>query len=155
MHEARNRRVRVFATRIAHFPRRNVSFFNARDNLPANRTILIARINEIEKIRRDRQRELFIREQRSRVFLGSQRGKELLQLRECRDSVLQLPTPIIPIGVTDIAPKAFARGSEFFQGIKFCGVGFILRRRGLKSVPLHFPHYKIDRNCVKQGKDPT
>src|SRR5437899_3880332 len=40
MNQARHRRVRIFAAGIGHFPRRCIGFFDARDDLPTNRTIL-------------------------------------------------------------------------------------------------------------------
>ena len=60
MHEAGHGRMRIFAARVAHFPRRGVRFLDARNDLPADRAIFIRRINQVEKIRRDGERELVV-----------------------------------------------------------------------------------------------
>ena len=58
MDQARHRHVRIFAARIGHFMRRSPRFLDARDDLPADRAVGIIAIDEVEKIRRDGEREL-------------------------------------------------------------------------------------------------
>ena len=105
MHQSGHGRVRIFAARIAHFPRSGVRFLDARHDLPANRTVFIRRINQVEKIRRDAERELVVRELRARQFLRRERGQEFLQLLDRGDAVLQLPVPVVPVGVRNVVPE--------------------------------------------------
>ena len=51
--ESRNRHVGILATRVGHFRRVSVGFFNARDDLPADRAIGIGGVDEVEEVRRD------------------------------------------------------------------------------------------------------
>src|SRR5207302_7188529 len=57
MYETRHRRMAFFAARVVQFPGSRMSFLDTRNHLPANRAILVRGIYEIEKVRRDRQRE--------------------------------------------------------------------------------------------------
>ena len=110
--------MRIFAARIAHFPRRGVRFLDARNDLPADRAIFIRRINQVEKIRRDGERELGVRQFRAGKFLRRERGQKSLQLLHRGDAVLELPAPVVPVGVGNVAPEAASGGLEFFQGLK-------------------------------------
>ena len=66
MHQARHRRMRIFAARVAHFPGRGVGFLEPRHDLAAHRAVFIRRINQVEEIRRDAQRQLVVGQLRAR-----------------------------------------------------------------------------------------
>ncbi len=51
--ESRDRHVGILATRVGHFQRVGVGFFDARDDLPADRAIGISGVDEVEEVRRD------------------------------------------------------------------------------------------------------
>jgi hypothetical protein len=70
MHQTGHGRMRIFPAGIAHFPRRAVRFFDARNDLPANGTELVGGIDQIEEIGRDGHRELGICENRPGALLG-------------------------------------------------------------------------------------
>jgi len=81
----------ILAARVAHFPRRGVRLLDARDDLLADRAMLVQRVNEIEKIRRDGERELVVRQFRAGEFLRRERGHEALQLLRRGDAMFELP----------------------------------------------------------------
>ncbi len=58
MHQTRHRHVRVLPARDRHFVRRLPALLDARDDLAADRTIRIVLLDQVEKVRRDRQRQL-------------------------------------------------------------------------------------------------
>src|ERR1051326_249181 len=97
VHQPRHRRVRIFATRVQHFPRSAMGFLKPRDYLPANRAILVCRVHEVEKIWRDGQRQLPVSQRRACTLLRSHGGQQTLKLVERRYSMLQLPLPIVPV----------------------------------------------------------
>ena len=71
MHQTRHRHVGIFATRIGQLPCRGGGLFNARHDLPANRTIRVAGINQIEEVWRNRQRQMPARQLHTEpLFLG-------------------------------------------------------------------------------------
>src|SRR5262245_60674587 len=107
--------MRVLAARITQLPRRGEGFLDARDDLPANRTELVGGIDKIEKVRCDAQCQLRVRELGAGNFLGGQRWHQRLEPRQRTDAVLQLPAPVVPISVGNIAPKAAASGGEFLE----------------------------------------
>ena len=109
MHQARHRRMRVFAARVAHFPGGGERFLQARHHLAANRAILVRRINQIEKIGRDAQRQLVVGQLRAGQFLGRQRGQQRLQLFHRGDPVFHLPAPVVPVGLPEPRAKTPAR----------------------------------------------
>ncbi len=115
MHQAGHGRMRILAARVAHFPGRRVRFLDARDDLPANRAILVRRINQVEEIGRDGQRELVVGQFRAGIFLRRQRRHQPLQLFEGRDSMLELPVPVVPIRVGNVAPKSPAGGVKLLE----------------------------------------
>ena len=51
--ESRDRHVGILATGVGHFRRVGVVFFDARDDLPADRAIGIGGVDEVEEVRRD------------------------------------------------------------------------------------------------------
>jgi hypothetical protein len=118
MHEAGHGRMRIFAARVAHFPRRGVRFLDARNDLPADGAMLIRRVNQVEKIRRDGQRELVVRQFRAGEFLRRERGHQPLQLLRRGDAVFELPAPVVPVGIGNIVPEAAAGGVEFLQRLE-------------------------------------
>jgi hypothetical protein len=65
-----------------------VRLLNARNDLLADRTIFIRRINQIEKIRRDAERQLGVREFGAGEFLRRERGQKRFELLDVRDAVL-------------------------------------------------------------------
>src|SRR3569833_2358955 len=68
MHESRHWRVRIFPARVAHFPGRRMRLLNARDDLPADRTVFVRGIDEAKKIRRDGERQYVVCEFRAGEF---------------------------------------------------------------------------------------
>lgn len=115
MHQARHRRVRVFAARIGHFPRCRVGLLQPRDDLPTDGTMFIRRIDQVEKIGRDGERQLVIGQLRAGVFLRRQRGHQPRQLFEPGDAVLKLPVPVVPIRVGNIVPETTAGGDKALE----------------------------------------
>ena len=128
MHESRHGRMRIFAARVAHFPRRGVRFLDARHHLLADRAKLVRRVNEVEKIRRDGERELVVGEFCARMFLRRERGQKLLQLLDRGDAVLHLPAPVVPVGVGNVMPETPSGGFESLQRF-----GPVVRRRLLTA----------------------
>ena len=82
MHQSGHRRMRIFAARIAHFPRRVVCFFDPRNDLPADGAVFIRRINQVEKERRDGQGEFRVGQFGAGVFLRRERRHQPLELFE-------------------------------------------------------------------------
>ena len=114
MHESGHWRMRIFADGIAHLPRRSVGFGELGNDLQPDGAVFIRRINQVEKIRRDGERELGVREFRAGEFLRRERGQKFLQLLHRRDAVLELPFPVVPVGVRNIAPQTASGGMELF-----------------------------------------
>jgi hypothetical protein len=79
----------------------------ARDDLLANRAVRVVAVDEVEKIRRDRERQFLVREQAARPLLGRERHVAL-ELLDGREPVLELPRPILPVGCRDVLPKSLA-----------------------------------------------
>ena len=95
MDQARHRHVRIFTARVRHVVRRGPGFLDARNDLPPNRAIGIIALDQVEKMRRDGERELVAGKQHSgALFIGE--NEMLLELRQRRDAVLELPFPIVP-----------------------------------------------------------
>src|SRR5689334_1873392 len=69
MHQPWHRRMLILATRIAHFPWSRVRFLDPRNDLPPDRAILIRGIDQVEKVRRDRQRQPVISQGCAGIFL--------------------------------------------------------------------------------------
>ena len=118
MHQSGHRRMRIFAARIAHFPRRGVRFLDARDDLPADRAILIRRVNQVEEIRRDGQRQLVVGQLRAGEFLRRQRRHQPLKLLDRGDAVLELPVPVVPVGIGNVGPKTPPRRAELLERLR-------------------------------------
>ena len=115
MHQAGHGRVRVLAARIAHLPGRGVRLFDAWNDLAADGAILVRRIDEVEKIRRDGEGQLGVGEPGTGFFFGREGGEEFPQLFQRGDAVLELPAVVVPVRVGDVAPEAAPSGVELFQ----------------------------------------
>src|SRR5438445_13843970 len=87
-----------------------------RYDLESDRTLGIVDVDQVEKIRRDRQCELVPGKSDASALLGRERHVTL-QLVEGRDAVLQLPTPVLPICCRDVLPMtlAFKPGGAIFD----------------------------------------
>ena len=68
MHQARHRHVRIFAARIGHIVRRRPGLFDPRNDLTPDRTIRIIALDQVEKMRRDRESELGAGKQHAAPF---------------------------------------------------------------------------------------
>ena len=115
MDEPGHRRVRVFAAGVGHFPRRGVRLLQAGNHLPADGTVLVLGVNEVEEVRRDGHRQLGAAEDGSGAFRGREGGEELLELLDGRDAMLELPLPVVPLRVGDVRPRAAPGGVELFE----------------------------------------
>ena len=118
VHQARHRRMRVLAARVAHLPRRDVRFLDARDDLPANRAVLVGRVNEVEEVGRDGQRQLVIGQRRAGDFLRRQRRHQPLELLDGGNAVLELPVPVVPVRIRHIGPKTPPRRAELLESFR-------------------------------------
>ena len=96
MHETGHGRVLILPQRIQHLPRGNHHLIAPRNDLLANRAVRISPIDEVEKIRRDRERELLFGEKTAGFLLWRQ-GQVTLQLLNRGQPILQLPRPVLPI----------------------------------------------------------
>ena len=129
MHQAGHGRMRILAARVAHFPWRGAGFLDARNHLPADRAMLIRRVNQVEKIRRDGQREPGVRELRAGEFLRRERGHQPPQLFRRRYPVFELPAPVVPVGVGNIMPETAPGGVEFLQKLELVACWRLLATR--------------------------
>jgi hypothetical protein len=83
--------------------------------MAADGAILVGGIDQIEKVRRDRERQTAVREPGAGVFLRRERRHQALELFQRRDAVLELPNPAIPVLVWHIAPKAPTGGMKLLE----------------------------------------
>ncbi len=127
MHQTRHGRMGVLAARIAHFPGGGMGFLQPRNDLAADGAILVRRIDQVEEVRRDGQRELGIGQLRAGVFLRRQGGHQFLKLRQGGDTMFKLPLPTIPIRRRRLAPKAASGRMELFEFVKL----FTIRGRSI------------------------
>ena len=95
-----------------------MGFLDARDDLPADGAMFIRRINEVEKIGRDGERELVVGEFRAGVLFRCERGHQTLQLFQRRDAVLELPVPVVPVGIGNVVPEAAPGRMELFEKLE-------------------------------------
>src|SRR5262249_19719740 len=76
MDESWNWRMGVLTARVAHFPRRGLSFFDPRDHLAPDRPTFVICVDEIEKIGSDRESQFRLAGQfRSEAFCLRQSGQ--------------------------------------------------------------------------------
>ena len=73
MDQPRHRHVRVFPAWVRHVVRRTPRFFDPRNHLTPDRIVRIFARDQIEKVRRNRERELVAGEQNAAAFLFAQR----------------------------------------------------------------------------------
>src|SRR5437867_9539218 len=105
----------VLTAGVTHFPRSGACFLDARNDLAADRAMLVGGVDEIKKIGGDCQRQLGIGELRAGVVLRREGGHEALKLWQRCDAILQLPGPAIPIRFRNVAPKTPASGTKLLQ----------------------------------------
>ncbi len=130
MDETGDGRMGIFTAGVGHFPGGGIGFFDAGDDLPADGAIFVRRVNEVEEVGGDGQREFGVGQERAGAFLGGERGHEALELLDRGDAVLELPAPVIPILVGNVAPEAAAGGTKLFEGIQlgdFTGFALVAR----------------------------
>src|ERR1035441_4699872 len=79
------------------FPLRNMRLLDPRDDLPANRAVLVGGVDEVEEVGRDGQCQLVIGQRGAGDFLRRERGHQALELLYGGDAVLELPLPVGPV----------------------------------------------------------
>ena len=106
----------VLTERIEHLALRDNHFPCARNDLLPNGAIRIVAIDQVEKIWRDRERELLVGV-RTPGFLVRRERHQLLQLLDRGDAVLELPRPVLPIALGNVLPEslAFKPGGAIFS----------------------------------------
>src|SRR5881394_3620914 len=87
--------MRIFAAWVRHIVRGRPRFFDPRNHLTTDRVLWVAARDQVEKVRRDRQREFVARQQDAAPLLIAE-VQVLFELSELSDSVLKLPFPIVP-----------------------------------------------------------
>ena len=60
VHQPGHGRMRILAAGVAHLPGRDMGLLDPRDDLPADRAVLVRRVNQVEEIGRDGQRQLVV-----------------------------------------------------------------------------------------------
>ena len=114
MDQTRDRHVRIFAARVRHVVGRRPGLLDPRDDLAPDRAIGIVRLDQVEKMRRDRKSEFVARKQHARPLrLG--KNEMFLELGERSDAVLQLPFPVIPEFGRNIGEVSGRVGDELFS----------------------------------------
>ena len=91
--------------------RRILAFLDPRHHLPPDRTGGILGIDQIEKMRRDRHRQLLPREQNPGTLLAAQSNLPF-ECLERVDAVFELPAPIVPIRFRRPRPETWCVGNE-------------------------------------------
>ena len=115
MHQSWDGHVRIFAAGIGHVVGRRPGFFDSRDNLSPDGIVRIfAARDQIEKVRRDCEREFVAGKEHAAAFFVAKIDM-LLELSERRDPVLELPFPIIPKFGRDMRPVPGRIRHEFFS----------------------------------------
>ena len=119
MHQTRYRHVRIFAARIGHVVGRRPRFFDPWNDLTPDwiLRIFFSR-NQIEKVRRDREREFVAGKQNAAAFFFAKIDM-LLELSERGDPIFELPFPIVPEFRRDLRPVARCMRDKRFS-ILFC-----------------------------------
>ena len=111
MNESRHRHVGILAAGVGEFLRRVPAFLDARDDLAADRAIRIVAVDQVEKVRRDRHRELVPGEQDAGAFdVGEiQPG---LKIGERIHAVAELPFVVAPVVHRFLRPVSWGVGDE-------------------------------------------
>jgi len=92
-----------------------VRLFDARNDLPADRAILIGWVDEIEKIGCDRESEFVIGQRGAGEFFRRQRRHQPLQLIDIGDAVLAIASASYSSPPPGHRPKIPARRVEFLE----------------------------------------
>ena len=106
MHQPRHRGMLVLTARVCHFPGGGVSLLNLRHNLSADGAFGVFRINEIEVVWGNGHRQLGVGKACAVGFPPRKIGQMFTQLLKRGDTVLQLPSPVVPVGVRHLCPCA-------------------------------------------------
>ena len=94
-------------------------FFDARNDLAPDRTIGIIALDQVEKVRRDGKRQFVAGKQNAVAFFIG-KFEQLLELRQRRDAIFQLPFPIVPLLSWNIRPVTRrVRDKPFFLAIPY------------------------------------
>ena len=112
----------VLAERVEHLAGGDHHLVAARDDMLAEGTVRIVAVDQVEKIRRDREGQFLVGEEAAGFFRRGERHVAL-QLLDGRDPVLELPGPILPVRRRNVGPKALALkpdGTIFVEG-HLCG----------------------------------
>ncbi len=114
MDQAGHRHVGIFAARVRHVVGRGPGFLDPRDDLPPDRAVGIVSLDQVEEMWRDGERELVAGKQHTGPLLIGE-GEMLLELRQSRDAILELPFPVIPEFRRDIGEVSGRMGDELFS----------------------------------------
>src|SRR4051794_521330 len=141
MHQSRDRHMGILPTRIGHVVRRAPSLFDPRDHLSPDRIVWIVPWDQIKEMRRDRESEFIAGKQNTGPFLFAQR-QILLQLRQRRDAIFQLPFPVVPKFGANPVPIAWRVGAERLLLLNSFGEihHFRICRRNLTSLTIVSMH---------------
>ena len=110
-------------------------------------------INQVEEIGCDREREFVIGQLGAGILLGGERRHQPLELFERGDAVLELPSPVIPVGIGNPVPETPSGRVKFFKGVApGSRWRLILSRSWRFSIAMHYlqAHYRIEPNSVKR-----
>ena len=117
MDDARHGHGAFFADGVLGFARGDIGLLDARDDLPADRAIRVLGVDEVEEMRRDRQREL-VRGEEAPFPLLLGEHEHLFQLGQRRDPVAQLPMPVVPLRGGHVFPSALAGMPVFAEVLR-------------------------------------
>ena len=123
MHQPRHRRVSVLSERIEALLLADHHLTRAGNDLLANRAVGIVTVDQVEKIRGDRERQLLVCKGAASLLVGGERH-ELLELGHRRNTILQLPNPITPVTRGNVLPESLAfepSSAVFSVGHRFSG----------------------------------
>ena len=107
----------LFADGVLGFARSDVRLLDAGDDLPADRAVRILGVDQVEEMGGDRQGQLMRGEQAPfPLFLGQ--FEALLELRQRRDAVAELPMPVVPLRGGHVFPQALAGMPVFAEVLR-------------------------------------
>ena len=99
----------ILSKRVQHLTLRDDHLVDPRHHLLPNRAIGIVAVDQVEKVRGNREGQLVVGLLAARLFLRGQRHQSL-QLRHARDPMLELPGPVVPLALRDVWPETLALG---------------------------------------------
>ena len=115
--DARDGHGAFLADRVLGFARSDIGFFDARDDLPTDRTVRILGVDQVEEMGRDRQGQLMRgKETTFPLFLGQR--QPLLELRKGGDAVAELPVPVVPLRGGHVLPEPLAGMPVFAEVLR-------------------------------------